>query len=312
MSSRQARFRAMGTDCHVIVDARADVVDDLLDLAALRVELLEQSWSRFRPESELSRLNERCGKEPVAVSADLLRLVDGMKQAWLMTDGLFDPTVLAAVQAAGYDADFAEVAARPASAWLDIALRAVPGMAGVVVNREASTVRLPAGVRLDPGAIGKGLAADVVAGELRSAGAAGVLVNLGGDLAISGTTEQAWAIDVEDERRDPDDPRRILQTIRFPSGTDQVGVATSTVLKRRWAQGRRHHVIDPRTGLPSTGRIVQVTVVASSASRAEVLATASLLLPAELAPAWLAEHGGEGIVLTADNTHLEHAEARHG
>ncbi len=133
------------------------------------------------------------------------------------------------------------------------------------------TVSLPPGVGLDPGAIGKGLAADVIAEELWSAGAQGVLVNLGGDISIAGIAgdDEPWAIGLEDERRPADDPDRLLRLLEFPIGTDRLGIATSTTLKRRWAQGRRHHVIDPRTGAMSTSPLVQVTVVAASACDAE-------------------------------------------
>lgn len=307
----ELRFRAMGTQCHVLVDAPTLAAAELAQLAQERVELLEQSWSRFRPDSELSRLNARSGRGPVPVSADLLTLVEQMRDAWRATDGLFDPTVLPAMSAAGYDADFDVVAARPASSWNDIALVGVPGMAGVTVDRRSSTVSVPDGVNLDPGAIGKGLAADLVATELCGAGATGALVNLGGDLSIVGHTDEPWAIDVEDERRTTDDPLRVLETIRLPADVDRVGIATSTTLKRRWAQGRRHHVIDPRTGLPSVGATAQVTVIAETACRAEVLATAALLLPAHDAPDWLARQGARGIVLT-DPTRLDLLEASHG
>lgn len=312
MSGKEIRFRAMGTHCHVLVDAPDAAVDELLELSRLRVELLEQSWSRFRPDSELSRLNGRSRHGPVSVSADLLTLVDHMRAAWRATDGLFDPTVLTAVRAAGYDADFSTIDDRPAASWQDIALVAVPGMAGVVVDLDASTVRLPPGVGLDPGAIGKGLAADLIATELRAAGATGALVNLGGDLSVAGTTHEPWAIDVEDERRAAGDPSRILQTIRLADGADRFGIATSTTLKRRWAQGRRHHVIDPRTGRPSVGGPAQVTVIAATAAQAEALATAALLMPAERSSAWLAERGADGIVLTHDSARLDLLEARRG
>jgi len=91
----------MGTDCHVVVVAGESACTDLLSLAVERVELLEESWSRFRPTSALNQLNARAGQGPVPVSADLLRLVVRMKQAWAMSNGLFDPTVLNSMQALG-------------------------------------------------------------------------------------------------------------------------------------------------------------------------------------------------------------------
>lgn len=299
MSRADLEFEAMGTHCHILVDVDGTSPDDLLALARLRVGLLEQCWSRFRPDSELSRLNERAGRGPIEVSDDLLVLVTHMRDAWERTDGLFDPTVLGAMRALGYDADFAQVTARPATSWHEVALTAVPGMAGVQVDATEQTVTLPAGVGLDPGAIGKGLAADIVVDELSSASVRGVLVNLGGDLSVAGRTDEPWSIDVTDERLPAVDADRRLRTIRLPIGQHRWGVATSTTLKRRWAYGRRHHVVDPRTGRPSAGDIAQVTVIATRAVLAEVTATAALLLPSSSAHAWLRRQGVDGTVLTA-------------
>ena len=96
----------MGTDCHVVVVADAPASDDLLTLAVDRVELLEECWSRFRATSALNQLNARAGQGPVPASPDLLLLVERMKKAWSMSNGLFDPTVLSSMTALGYDADF--------------------------------------------------------------------------------------------------------------------------------------------------------------------------------------------------------------
>jgi thiamine biosynthesis lipoprotein len=110
-----------------------------------------------------------------------------------------------------------------------------------------------------------------------------------------------WAIGLEDERRPTGDPDRVLRVLEFPLGTDRLGIATSTTLKRRWAQGRRHHVIDPRTGSMSTSPLVQVTVVAASSYEAETHATTALLLDPQKAAGWLDEHGMTGILLTETN-----------
>ena len=193
------------------VDSAA-IASDIVALAADRVELLEQSWSRFRPTSELNHLNASAGSGPVRVSPDLLLLVDRMQQAWAQSEGRFDPTVLSSMLALGYDADFATVAARPASI-AEVPSTPAPGMSAVQVDHADGTVGLPAGVGIDPGAIGKGLAADIIVAELMAAGAAGVLVNLGGDLAFAGTTADGspWTIGVEDERVPADDPDRVLR-----------------------------------------------------------------------------------------------------
>jgi thiamine biosynthesis lipoprotein len=292
----------MGTDCHILVEAPEPVASELVALAQHRVELLEQCWSRFRENSELSLLNARAGRGPIEVSPDLHLLVTRMREAWDLSEGLFDPTVLSAMTSHGYDADFAIVSARSAATAIDVI--PAPGMSGVVID--AGSVSLPAGVGLDPGAIGKGLAADVIAEELAATGARAVLVNLGGDLSVTGTLDEPWAFGIEDERRPVDAADRTLRVLEFPAGTDRIGVATSTTLKRRWAQGRRHHVIDPRTGTMGTSDLVQVTVIATEAWQAEVLATTALLLPADDATAWIAERGHSAVLLTDnEDRHIE-------
>jgi thiamine biosynthesis lipoprotein len=305
----------MGTDCHIlVVAARTSDADGLAQLAQHRVSLLEACWSRFRSDSELSRLNARAGRGPVAASGDLLALVERMVEAWHRSDGLFDPTVLTSMIRLGYDRDFAEVrhGAGPAS----VSLAPAPGMGEVVVD--AGTVSLPVGVGLDPGAIGKGLAADTVAEEILAAGAIGVLVNLGGDLAVRGATQdgEPWRVGVEDERRASDDPRRMLTVLHLDDGASdgaRFGVATSTTRTRRWARGQRHHVIDPRTGTMSDGPLVQVTVLADEAWRAEVAATTAMLLPTGEAVAHLRRHGMSGVLLEPDHCiDLTAQEARHG
>ena len=174
-------------------------------------------------------------------------------------------------------------------------------MSAVVVDALASTVSLPAGIGLDPGAIGKGLAADIVADELLDAGAHSVLVNLGGDIALAGEDEAVapWGIGIVDERRPATADDRVWQVL--PVDGPRAGVATSTTMKRRWAQGRRHHVIDPRTGRTADGDVLQATVVAATASQAEVLATAALLLPSTLAGAWLADRVTTAVIMTDED-----------
>jgi thiamine biosynthesis lipoprotein len=274
-------FQAMGTTCSVLVYAAAGHAGSLARLGRLRVQLLEGVWSRFRDESELSRLNSLAGTGPVIVSPDTYALVSAMRAAWQATAGAFDPTVLAAMRAQGYDRDFADVIVEQC---LDVVASPAPGMQGVKIGE--NTVSLPAGVGLDPGAIGKGLAADIVVEELRAAGAHGVLVDLGGDMAFAGTpgADQEWRIGVVDERA------RLRRTggsdrdqwLDFPAGIAHAGVATSTSLTRRWADAR-HHVLDPGTGSSTDERLVQATVTGPRAWECEAWATAVLVRP-ELVP----------------------------
>lgn len=308
MVTAERSFRAMGSDCHILVvtdsassgDPTAIAVE-LADLAVERVALLEQCWSRFRASSELRRLNSMAGLGPIRVSADLFALVAHMAEAWRMTAGRFDPTVLQSMLRLGYDVDFHALVDAPGPADVDVAR--APGMSEVTLDAEAGTIALPGRVGIDPGAIGKGLAADLIADEVMATGAAaGVLVNLGGDLTFDGYTEdgQPWVIGVEDARLPADHPDRVIRLLSFPCRSAPTGIATSTTMKRRWAQGRRHHIIDPQTGSMTTSDVVQVTVVAAMAWRAEVAATAAMVLPSEDAAEWLHGQARIALILTDD------------
>lgn len=272
---RQQHRRAMGSGAHIIVvtDAGTGAADAarLLGGAWAHVDALEGRWSRFQDGSEISTLNRRSGT-PVVVSADTFALVRHAVDAWEWTGGRFDPTVGAALVAFGYDRDFAGVVGRAAPAVAGDA-RPAPGPAGIEIDPGQSTVTLPAGVSFDPGGIGKGLAADLVAEALLDAGALGALVNLGGDLRAVGEPPEpgGWPVSLPDPLRAGDE----LARFSLPHGA----VATSDRLRRRWrtSAGAAHHLIDPDTGRPSSGDTVAVSVVADRAWRAEALTKALFL-----------------------------------
>ena len=297
LPSATRAFRAMGTDCELTVYGAG--AEEFAAMGVQRVELLEQCWSRFRPSSELMHLNSLAGTGPVSVSDDLFTLVDIMLEAWKSTGGLFDPTVINSMNALGYDRDFASVIARDAIAVVTAQITRAPGMGDVVVDEEAMTVSLPAGVGVDPGAIGKGLAADIIVEELMNAGADGVLVNLGGDIVFAGApgSDAPWVIAILDERLPLDSGDRVVRHLEFEAGTDHGAVATSTTLKRVWANGR-HHVIDPRTGDVARTDLVQATIAASTGWWAEVAATTALLLGSEKASEWLDENELVHVLMT--------------
>jgi thiamine biosynthesis lipoprotein len=297
LSSVTHAFRAMGTDCELTVYGAG--AEEFAAMGVQRVELLERCWSRFRASSELTHLNSLAGTGPVRVSDDLLTLVDIMLEAWKSTGGLFDPTVINSMNALGYDRDFASVIARDAIAAVTAQITRAPGMGDVQIDEEAMTVSLPAGVGVDPGAIGKGLAADIIVEELMNAGADGVLVNLGGDIVFAGSpgSDAPWVIAILDERLPLDSDDRVVRHLEFEAGTDHGAVATSTTLKRVWADGR-HHVIDPRTGDVARTDLVQATIAASSGWWAEVAATTALLLGSEKASEWLDQNELVHVLMT--------------
>jgi thiamine biosynthesis lipoprotein len=252
----ESRWRAMGTEVQVLVEGDPWLVV----LARNRVADLESRWSRFLPMSEVSRLNRAAG-QPIVVSDETTRLLQAAVEGWQRTEGLFDPTVLGDVVRAGYDRTFADLPPdrreAPPSRWRRGAetIRVGDGLA-----------RLAKGVAFDPGGIGKGLAADIVAAELVHQGAERVLVDIGGDLRVAGRPPAGgWSIALPDGG-----------CVRLDAG----GVATSGASRRRWliAGSEHHHLIDPRTGRPAALPADRtVTVLAAAAWQAEVLATAAIV-----------------------------------
>jgi thiamine biosynthesis lipoprotein len=270
----ERRWRAMGTDVHVIVVGGSDP-DALVGRAVARIEELESRWSRFRPESEVSALNAAAGQW-VTVSGDTVRLVERAIEAWRLTGGAVDATVLGAVIDAGYDRSFDDIAGTDRPSVPSRAL--LLACTDIEIDRPAGAVRLPEGTGFDPGGIGKGLAADVVTAEMSEAGASGVCVNMGGDLRVwgEGPDGEAWTIEVE---------HPWLQEAMMLVGLAHGAIATSTTLRRTWRMDgeRRHHLIDPATGEPSDTDLNQATVIAPEAWMAEVLAKAVLLRGSERA-----------------------------
>ena len=262
----ERRFPVMGTTAHILV--LGSHADQLVEYAKSRLDQLERKWSRFVPTSEISRANALAGSHLV-VSAETLLLVQRAVEGWTRTAGSFDPTVLKAVRGAGYDRDFALVALAAASLHPTPAEPA-PGCAGIVCDERIGTVTVPPGTTLDPGGIGKGLAADLVSAELIERGARGALVNVGGDLRVRGDAPNGGSWDVSIEH--PIQPDVELVRIGLLDGA----VATTSRAKRSWqtATGAAHHLIDPRTGRPATSGHSAVTVVAREAWWAEVVAKA--------------------------------------
>ena len=276
----------MGTDVHVVL---VDGTESLLDRACARIGELERRWSRFVPESEISTLNREAGR-PVHVSTETRELVQHALEAWHVTGGVYDPTVLGDLLRAGYDRSFDDINPRETIESSDL----VSGADGIRLDDD--TVELPAGTGFDPGGIGKGLAADLVAQELRDAGAAGVCVNLGGDVRVAGAPPEgdAWTVDVHHPGFDAPIARL---------GVRDGAVATSTTLRRQWTIGGEpmHHLIDTRTGRPADARFELATVVSGMAWTADVLAK-TLVLDGHAEPFTLLRRtAAEGLVVDHDH-----------
>ena len=273
-----ARWPALGTTASVAVAERPALASAR---AAVEAELaaIDLACSRFRPDSDLSRVNAGAGR-PVRVGELLLDAIEVALRAAALTGGIVDPTIGRALILAGYDRDFATLAHARARV---VATR-VEGWQVVSVDRTRSEVRIPGGVRLDLGATAKALAADRAAAAAVAAAGAGVLVNLGGDIAVAGPAPPGgWRVRVADDHRAPADAP--AQTLTIGAG----GLATSSTTVRRWGAGA-HHLIDPRTGLPAVSPWRTVSVAAGTCVDANIAATAAIVL-GEDAAAWLEARG---------------------
>ena len=280
-------FRAMGSAVEISIWGDAELVNGLISLAPIRLELLEQSWSRFRKDSELSRNNAWAGNGALEVSDDFARLVREMRGAAEVTRGLFNPTMARVIESLGYNVDFASLIEDSAAA---VAIPHVPSVNGI--HLDGNFLSLDRGVALDPGALGKGLAGDILCEEFMAAGAQGVLANIGGDVTVRGTAgSEPWSIGIVDETN----RANLITTITRES--DGFAVATSTTQRRTWGEGK-HHIIDPRTGDVLDTDLIQASVIASTGVQAEVFATAAMVLGSELAKDFLDKQGVQYVLAT--------------
>jgi thiamine biosynthesis lipoprotein len=271
-------FRAMGCEMKAVLDAEGPRARRALAQVPGWFESWEAALSRFRADSELSRLNARAG-QIVRVSGVLWEVLQAALAAARRTGALVMPTGLVALEAAGYDRTFA---ALPAAGSAAVAPAGpLPAWQAVRLLPRLQAVQVPAGVRLDFGGIAKGWAADRAARRL--AAHAPALVDAGGDIRVSGprANGDAWPIGAGDPR----DADRDLALLALRGGA----VATSGRDYRRWQRGGvwQHHILDPRTGQPATTDVLSATVLAPTAVAAESAAKVVLILGSGAGVAWL-------------------------
>lgn len=277
-------WRAMGTTFELVVPAdRAEAAGR--DVAAVVADW-ERTFTRFHPASELSRVNAAAGR-PVRTSARFREVVQAALAAAEASDGAFDPTVLPALVRLGYDRPFDALVETPPA-------EPVPAGRWRMVRIRDDTVEVPAGSGLDLGGIVKGLAVDAGIRALEAAGVAPALLSGGGDLAVLGAPPglEAWPIQLVELPGRP-----VLGLVRG-------AVATSGPSRRRWRQGPwlRHHLVDPRTGLPATTGLAAAVVVADRCGRADVAATAAFVLGPDRGAALIEAWGLAGWLVGSDGT----------
>lgn len=264
--------RAFGGLLRVVVTRAADLAPAKAAVDEL-VSAVDAAASRFRDDSELSRLNATPDRE-VKISPLLAKLITAALRGARLTSGAVDPTIGSALKLAGYDADFGSVPADGLA--IDLLVSRVPGWQAVTFNDGLRTIRVPRGVEIDLGATAKALTSDLAAAAaLANIGGGGVLVSLGGDIAVAGEPPaEGWLIQASEDSGAPIEEGE--ETISITSG----GMATSSTTVRRWTRGgvALHHIIDPGTGLPTDGPWRTVTVVAGSCVDANIASTAAIVM----------------------------------
>lgn len=272
---------AMGNTVHLVVTMRdGNDASEITDYAVRRVEVLEAAWSRFRADSEVSQFNRTGRIDDIGVDTRLLFAhMDAARRA---TRGTYDARILDHIVNLGYTHSL-----------VDCRL-ATPGLHGNAV---------------DPGGLGKGLAADIVTAEIMALGVDGVLVSIGGDMRCTGRGDHS----TRDDKGDYDGGRWIID-IEHPGDRDASiarvavrdgGIATSNVSAKRWDRLRtdQSHVVDPRSGTslnPLAREIVQATVIASTGAWADAFATACLISEPRQAMTLLDDNDLAGLLVTAD------------
>jgi thiamine biosynthesis lipoprotein ApbE len=284
-----ASWRALGTLVHLVVTEPSclPAARSLLEADLAAVDL---ACSRFRADSEICALQAtgptKGQPHGQQVSPLLAEAIAVALRAAELTDGDVDPTVGAAMSAIGYDRDFERIDRTGPAAQLTV--RTVPGWREV--RLEGRTLTMPAGVQLDLGATAKAWAADRSATRIARRAGCGVLVGLGGDIAVAGPApEGGWRIRVQDVTGSPDEtPEGPYALIAIRDG----GLATSSTQARRWQRGGDvlHHILDPRTGLPAEPVWRTVSVAAGTCADANAASTAAVIR-GRAALGWLARLG---------------------
>jgi FAD:protein FMN transferase len=288
------RFPALGTTAELVV-TEGRLLGPARAVVDAELAVVDRACSRFREDSELAGVNRAAGRW-VAVSAVFLAALDAARHAARMTGGVVDPTVGVALRRLGYDRDFASVP--PTGDGVRVRFCPVAGWQAIEVDRATGRVRIPRGAALDLGATAKAWCADRAAARAATLVACGVLVGLGGDIAVAGEApDGGWPVVIGDDHRTRLDEGGPVVSIS--SG----GLATSGVAARQWSRGGAalHHIVDPATGAPAEVVWRTVTVAAASCLDANAAATAAIVLGAR-AVAWLAGTGLPARLVAADGS----------
>jgi len=284
-------FHAMG--CDMLAAVECEAAPKMLSLVPTWFEEWEQSLSRFRYDSELTRLNQT-HDQPVRVSETLWDVFQTARKAEQLTDGLVTPTLLDAIIEAGYDRPF-DILPHHSTPKIDSVLTISQPLTTIAFDASARSITLPEGMGLDFGGTAKGWAAQQAMQQLQMEGPA--LIDAGGDIAISGlrTDGGPWKIGIADPFHKDEE----VEVLYLDAG----GVATSGKDRRRWTRDGifQHHIIDPLTGQPAETDLLTVTVIAPNVMEAEAAAKAAFILGSRAGLEWIEAHPEFAGVFILDN-----------
>ena len=277
METRWIKFKALGSEVVMVAQLETSQYN-LLEEAKKLTEDFEKKFSRFIRNNELDRFNNS-STSSFSVSKEFAELLSEAKKMHKETGGVFDPTIIDALETAGYDKNFSdlELNNREKVSASEVKTKFKKRGKFSALKISGTRIKKPAGLRLDFGGLGKGFLADKLANS-HFKKVANCWISMGGDLFVKGSEKpdqkNGWKIGVED----PNQPGREIFTVM--TGGKDLGIATSGVFKRRGLKGgfEWNHLIDTKTGLPVNNNIIAVTAISTSAKKADVFAKTVLML----------------------------------
>lgn len=267
------KFNALGTEVTISAILTTENTE-LLNRAEYLVTQFEENFSRFIANNELDQFNKSEGN--LKVSDEMIKLLLEAKKWQDFSHNIFDPTIINNLEQLGYDQSFLEIKedkVKPNLEKLKKDFLKRPKLNDLIINKQE--VFKPNNLRLDLGGFGKGYIIDKLGQEIFSK-VNNYWLSAGGDLLISGhnETQVSWSVGVQN----PYEPTK--EIFHLKTKGEKLGIATSGIWQRQGDKGgiKWHHLIDPRTGLPTENNILAVTAIADSATKADVLAKTILIL----------------------------------
>jgi len=274
----------MGTTAHIIVVSQ-DSAERHCEKARTIIERCEEQWSRFRPHSEVSKINQ-AAPNLVTTNLETIKLLSLSVDAWVLSEGIYNPSILNSMKQAGYNNSFEDL--NPVINQEEH----LPGNPKLIeVFSEILAVKIPEGSQIDLGGIAKGYTSDLIADELIADGVEGCLINIGGDLAARGNCldRAGWKINLECLGSEEN------VTISIKTGA----VCTSSILKRNWVVNGQveHHLRHPITGQKIETDISTVSIICENARQGEILAKIFLFKGTAQIDQLCAKYGVTGVAV---------------